>query len=248
MEMGKVTETRKLFNSFKKKFTRKELLDIITKKDKDGDTKLILLVIKKHTDFADFVIKQCMNPNLFDVQNNKGQSVLHLAVYLKEKELVTRLISKGARIDLADCMGRNIFHLCVEHGYLDIFQVIIETAIRTTNFKSLEQLLNSVDYDGYTPFHLAAKNENKDFCRYLSSLGVNVNATNPKNGNTVLHDVVLSNAYSNQMNFIKFLIEECHVDAKIQNYFEMTAEIAAQVNGKVEIANFLENVAKVITV
>ena len=152
-----------------------------------------------------------MNPNLFDVQNNKGQSVLHLAVYLKEKELVTRLISKGARIDLADCMGRNIFHLCAEHGYLEIFQVIIETAIRSANFKSLEQLLNSVDYDGYTPFHLAAKNESKDFCRYLSSLGVNVNATNPKSGNTVLHDVVLSDAYSNQMNFIKFLIEECHV-------------------------------------
>ena len=248
METGKVIEIRKTFNSCEKKFTQKELFKIITKRDKDGDTKLILLVVKKHIDFSDFIIKQCVNPNLFDVQNNKVQSVLHVAVYLREKELVARLIPKGARIDLADCMGRNIFHLCAEHGYLDIFQMIIETAIQSTNFNSLEQLLNSVDYDGYTPFHLGAKNENKDFCRYLSSLGVNVNATNPKNGNTVLHDVVLSNAYSNQMNFIKFLIEECHVDAKIQNYFEMTAEIAAQVNGKVEIANFLENVAKVITV
>ena len=243
MEMEKVTETRKSSNSSDKKFTQKELLNIITKRDKDGDTKLILLVIKKHTDFADFIIKQCVNPNLFDVQNNKGQSVLHVGVYLREKDLVKRLISKGARIDLADCMGRNIFHLCAEHGYLDIFQVIIETAIRSANFKSLEQLLNSVDYDGNTPFHLAAKNESKDFCKYLSSLGVNVNAANPKNGNTVLHHVVLSNVYSNQMNFIKFLIEECHVDVKIQNYFEMTAEIAAQVNGKERIASFLENVA-----
>ena len=243
MEMEEVIETGKLFNSCKKKFTHKQLLDIITKRDKDGDTKLILLVIKKHTDFADFIIKQCVNSNLFDVQNNKGQSVLHVAVYLREEKLVTRLISKGARIDLADCMGRNIFHLCAEHGYLDIFQVIIETAIRSTNFKSLEQLLNSVDYDGYTPFHLAAKNENKDFCRYLSSLGVNVNAANAKNGNTALHDVVLSNVYSNQMNFIKFLIEECYIDVKIHNYFEMTAEIAAQVNGKEKIASFLQNVA-----
>ena len=242
METGKVIEIRKTFNSCEKKFTQKELFKIITKRDKDGDTKLILLVVKKHIDFSDFIIRQCVNPNLFDVQNNKVQSVLHVAVYLREKELVARFIPKGARIDLADCMGRNIFHLCAEHGYLDIFQVILETAIRSTNFNSLEQLLNSVDYDGYTPFHLGAKNENKDFCRYLSSLGVNVNATNPKNGNTVLHDVVLSNVYSNQMSFINFLIEECQVDVKIQNYFEMTAENVAQFNGKEKIANFLENV------
>ena len=44
--MEKVIETRKLFNSCKKKFTQKELLDIITKRDKDGDTKLILLSLK----------------------------------------------------------------------------------------------------------------------------------------------------------------------------------------------------------
>ena len=44
------------------------------------------------------------------------------------------------------------------------------------------------------------------------------------------------------MSFINFLIEECHVDVKIQNYFEMTAENLAQFNGKEKIANFLENV------
>ena len=103
------------------------------KRDKDADTKLILLVIKKHTGFAVFIIKQCVNPNLFDVQNNKGQSVLHVA----EKKLVRSLISKRARINIVDCMGRNVFHLCAEHGYLDIFQVIIETAIRSINFKPL---------------------------------------------------------------------------------------------------------------
>ena len=108
-------------------------------------------------------------------------------------------------------------------------------------FKSVRHLLDAVDYDGYTPFYLAAKNEKKDFCKHLSSMGVNVNSVNPKNGNTVLHDVVLSNVYSNQLDLIKFLIEECNVDVKIQNYFEMTAEITAQVNGKENIATLLSN-------
>ena len=58
----------------------------IMKKDKDADTKLMSLVIKKYTGFAVFIIKQCVNPNLFAVQNNKGQSVLHVAVYLREKK------------------------------------------------------------------------------------------------------------------------------------------------------------------
>ena len=104
-------------------------------------------------------------------------------------------------------------------------------------------MVDSIDYDGYTPFYLAAKNENKDFCKYLSSLGVNVNSVNPKNGNTVLHHVVLSNIYSNQLDFIKFLIEECNIDVKIQNYFEMTAGVVAQVNGKENVVSYLQNIA-----
>ena len=241
MQLNQRAETGKLLHSFKKKLIPKAIKDIASSRDEDGDTKLMLLVIQKHNDFADFIIKQCMDPVLLDTQNNHGQSILHVAVFLKEKELVKRLISKGARIDLVDCMGRNLFHLCAEYGHLHVFEAIIETAIRTTKFKSVGNLLDAVDYDGYTPFYLAAKNENKDFCQHLSSLGVNVNSVNPKNGNTVLHDVVLSNVYSNQVDFIKFLIEECNVDVKTQNYFEMTAEITAQVNGKGNIATLLSS-------
>lgn len=241
MHFDQRVETGKLLNSFKTKLTPKTVKDIVSNRDADGDTKLMLLVIQEHNDFADFIIQQCMDPVLLDTQNDNGQSILHVAVYLKENELVTKLISKGARIDLVDSTGRNIFHLCAEYGHLDVIQTIIQIAIRTTKFKSIGHLLDMVDYDGYTPFYLAAKNKNKIFCRYLSSLGVNVNSVNPKNGNTVLHDVVLSNVYSDQVNFIKFLIEECHVDVKIQNYFEMTAEITAQVNGKGDIASLLQN-------
>ena len=202
-----------------------------------------ILVMKKQSNFADSIVKQCLDANLLDVQNNYGQTLLHVAVYLRQIELVARLISKIARIDLVDCMGRNIFHVCAEYGHLDIFKAIIQTSIRTTKFKLLGKLVDSVDYDGYTPFYLAAKNENKDFCKYLSSLGVNVNSVNPKNGNTMLHDVVLSIIYSIQLDFIKFLIEECNIDVKIQNYFEMTAGIAAQVNGKEKVASYLQNIA-----
>ena len=241
MQLDQRTETGKLLHSFKKKLTPKAIKEIVSNRDTDGDTKLMLLVIQKHNAFADFIIQQCMDPVLLDTQNDHGQSILHVAVFLKEKELVTRLVSKGARIDLVGCMGRNIFHLCAEYGHLQVFQAIIEAAIRTMKFKSVRHLLDAVDYDGYTPFYLAAKNEKKDFCKHLSSMGVNVNSVNPKNGNTVLHDVVLSNVYSNQLDLIKFLIEECNVDVKIQNYFEMTAEITAQVNGKENIATLLSN-------
>lgn len=216
--------------------------DIISERDQDGDTPLMLITIQqKHTSFAMSIIEQCLNPCLLDVQNDHGQTVLHMAVLLKEKRLAIALITKGARIDLVDCMGRNIFHVCAEYGYLDIFKAIIETTIRSQNFKALGQLLDSVDYDGYTPFYLAAKNENKEFCRYLSSLGVDVNAANPKNGNTVLHDVALSNICFNQLDFIKFLINECHVDVTRTNYFEMTAAIIAELNEKQSIAEYLNS-------
>ena len=214
---------------------------IISDRDQDGDTPLMLLIIKHNVNFAKQIIQSCPNPCLLDVQNNYGQTVLHMAVFLKGKELATALISKGARIDLVDCMGRNIFHVCAEYGYLDIFKAIIETAIRTAKFKHIGELLDAVDYDGYTPFYLAAKNESKEFCKYLYALGVNVNAANPKNGNTVLHDVVLSNVCYNQLDFIKFLINECHVDVTRTNYFEMTAAIMAELNEKQSIAKYLNS-------
>ena len=244
MHTNQRKETEPLLISCKKKLTLKKIVDIISKRDKDGDTKLMLLIIQKYTYLADFIIRHCLDPALFDVQNNYRQSVLHIAVYLKQKELVTTLITKGARMDLVDCMGRNIFHLCAQSTDLDIFHAIGEAAAQIGKSNSLVNLLDSVDYDGCTPFYLAVKSENKPFCKYLSSLGANVNVTNPKNGNTALHYVILSNTYSNQLDFVKFLIEECHADVKIPNYIEMTAEITAQANGKQKITDYLESLVR----
>ena len=68
---------------------------------------------------------------------------------------------------LVDCMGRNIFHLCVQSTDLDIFHAIGEAAAEIGKFNSLVNLLDSEDYDGCTPFYLAVKRENKPFCKYL---------------------------------------------------------------------------------
>ena len=241
MQTKQKFENRKLTSVYKSKFTTQEYAEIISNSDKDGDTTLMLLVIQEHIDLVLSTIQHCTESTLLDVQNSYGQSVLHIAVYLNQAEVAKTLISKGARIDLVDCLGRNIFHLCAEYNHLHVFQVIIQYLIRTTGFKLLNSLLNLVDYDGYTPFYLATKNENKSFCQYLVSLGVNVNAVDPKNENTVLHSVILSDTFSDQLDFAKFLIEECHVDVDIPNYFEMTAQILAEVNDKRSIAIFLQN-------
>ena len=56
--------------------------------------------------------------------------------------------------------------------------------------------------------------------------------------------MILSNAYSNQLDFVKFLTEECHADVKTPNYFEMTAEITVQINGKQKITDHLESLVR----
>ena len=55
-------ETESLLISYKGKLTFKKIVDIISKRDKDGDTKLMLLIIQKYTDLADFIIRQCLDP------------------------------------------------------------------------------------------------------------------------------------------------------------------------------------------
>lgn len=72
MEMDRRTEVKRRLNSCKRKFSHKELDNIISKRDNDGDTILMLLVMKKQSNFADYIIKQCLDANLLDVQNNYG--------------------------------------------------------------------------------------------------------------------------------------------------------------------------------
>ena len=55
-------ETESLLISYKVKLTFKKIVDIISKRDKDGDTKLMLLIIQKYADLADFIIRQCLDP------------------------------------------------------------------------------------------------------------------------------------------------------------------------------------------
>lgn len=54
-------ETESLLISYKVKLTFKKIVDIISKRDKDGDTQLMLLVIQKYADLADFIIRQCLD-------------------------------------------------------------------------------------------------------------------------------------------------------------------------------------------
>ena len=62
MQVEQTKETEPLLISYKGKLTFKKIVDIISKRDKDGDTKLMLLIIQKYADLADFIIRQCLDP------------------------------------------------------------------------------------------------------------------------------------------------------------------------------------------
>ena len=62
MQVEQRKETESLLISYKGKLTFKKIVDIISKRDKDGDTKLMLLIIQKYADLADFIIRQCLDP------------------------------------------------------------------------------------------------------------------------------------------------------------------------------------------
>ena len=62
MQVEQTKETEPLLISYKGKLTFKKIVDIISKRDKDGDTKLVLLIIQKYADLAHFIIRQCLDP------------------------------------------------------------------------------------------------------------------------------------------------------------------------------------------
>jgi ankyrin repeat protein len=74
--------------------------------------------------------------------------------------------------ELVDCRGRNFLHCAIEHGRKNVVRFIC----RNDRFAVL---LNSMDYEGNTPLHLAVKyGHPRMVSSLLQTIGVEIGITN----------------------------------------------------------------------
>ncbi|WP_310991022.1 ankyrin repeat domain-containing protein [Aequorivita marina] len=193
----------------------------VEQKDSDGNTPFLNAASKNDLEIVKLLSKQVKN---IDHKNNKGQTALMLAYANNSVDVVELLLQKGADISLKDANGNNMAYYLLES-----FNTKKPTEFNTKLelLQKKEVALNTVQGEGNTLYHLAAKTNNLNLLKQLASykLNIDVNVVNAE-GMTALHQAAMK-AEDDEM--MKYLITlGAKKDAKTD--FEETAYDLASEN------------------
>ncbi|KAI5930154.1 NF-kappa-B inhibitor beta [Manis javanica] len=92
----------------------------------DGDTALHLAVIHQHEPFLDFLLSFAAGTEYLDLQNDLGQTALHLAAILGEASTVEKLYTAGAGLHVAERGGHTALHLACRVGAHACARVLLQ--------------------------------------------------------------------------------------------------------------------------
>uniref|UniRef100_A0A674BE41 Nuclear factor of kappa light polypeptide gene enhancer in B-cells 2 (p49/p100) n=1 Tax=Salmo trutta TaxID=8032 RepID=A0A674BE41_SALTR len=161
--------------------------------DKNGDTPLHLAII--HLQSA---VSQQLVHTLLTIQQHKvlnklnhlGQTPLHLAVITRQVKVVDVLLRAGADPTLLDRDGRTALHLAALAGD----DVTLQILLGHLGERYLH-LVNTADYHGLHPLHLAVRKGGERCLRLLVEGGAKINAPEQKSGCSALHLAVRENFF-----------------------------------------------------
>lgn len=188
--------------------------------DKDGDSILHIAICYGNEDLALKIIS-CISWASMNAQNNLGQTPIFLAVCLKMTRVIRKLIDIGADLTSADMNGNTILHVAAESGInISLKEIFTMTNCRDfENFSlTLQSLLGVKNYEGFTAFHLAARNKKLDTISLLLQVGDEVNAMDLKAGFTALHHLV----ETGDVGLVQDFISMCNPDLDAVSYSGIT--------------------------
>lgn len=142
------------------------------------------------------------SPELINIKDAQGYTLLHKAAYNNHSEVVKYLISAGAEISAPAGNGSTPLHGAATYGHLNIVEILLENGadISSRNSSGFTPLLGAcagghieivsfllsrgADIDvrtgnGWTPLIYAVNSRNAELCRMLIEKGCNVNHSAP---------------------------------------------------------------------
>ncbi|XP_021077932.1 transient receptor potential cation channel subfamily A member 1 isoform X1 [Mus pahari] len=123
--------------------------DIVNAVDGNQETLLHRASLFDHHDLADYLISVGADINSTD---SEGRSPLILATASASWNIVNLLLSKGAKVDIKDHLGRNFLHLTVQQPY-----GLRNLQPEFMQMQHIKELVMDEDNDGCTPLHYACR-------------------------------------------------------------------------------------------
>ncbi|XP_028597917.2 NF-kappa-B inhibitor beta [Podarcis muralis] len=160
----------------------------------DGDTALHLAVIHEHEAFLDSILQYTQGTDYLDIQNDLGQTALHIAVILGAADFVGKLVSVGAGLCVQEKGGHTALHLACREGQRECVQILLapHVAQRPCEGSGFRAQLDCTNFDGYTPLHVAVLRKDLDVVSLLISGGADLNKPELSCGRSPLHLAVES--------------------------------------------------------
>jgi len=119
--------------------------------------------------------------DLIDSSNDDGMTVLHVAAYNNQPNIVEYLIAEGADINPRSGSGSTPLHGAAYYGFIDIARILIENGCDP----------NLKNNGGYTPVLSALAGNQADMVELLITKGIDPNQRN-NHSRTLLHQAVIS--------------------------------------------------------
>ncbi|XP_078507401.1 B-cell lymphoma 3 protein [Lissotriton helveticus] len=201
---------------------------LASKQDEDGDTALHIAVAQGNFPAIQRLVHLFLQgqKNL-DTFNNLRQTPLHLAVITKQPEVVGLLVRHRASPMALDRHGQTSIHLACEHGSLQCLQELIG--------QSQEALdLESRNYQGFTPLHVAVEASDPDLVLFLLHQGADIDAVDIKSGRSPLTHAVENSS----VDMVALLIRN-GANVNSQTYSGNTALHSASGRGLLDIVRAL---------
>lgn len=191
----------------------------VNQKDDEGNTPFLNAASRNELAMVELLAKDVKD---FNTTNKEGKTSLTNAVENNKPEVVSFLLKKGADVTVKDAKGNTLAYYLAE-SY---------NARKADEFQTKLQLLqdkgvkfNTVQAEGNTLLHIAAKNNNLDLMQKLADFKIDVNAKNDE-GLTALHLAAMK-AENDKM--LKYLISK-GANTKITTDFEETVYDLASEN------------------
>ncbi|XP_060942990.1 nuclear factor NF-kappa-B p100 subunit [Limanda limanda] len=161
--------------------------------DGNGDTPLHLAVIHQQAGVIQQLVHTLLSSqqqNVLNVSNHLRQTPLHLAVITRQVKVVEVLLRAGADLSLVDKDGRSPLHLAALAGDSATLRPLLAHM-----GEHHAHLVNSADFHGLHPLHLAVRRDGERCLRLLVEGGAKINAPEQKSGNSALHLAVRENLF-----------------------------------------------------